>query len=212
MLLIFEELPEIVGEFVIEVCVQCPVQVMTERMLAVYGGADHNNVRGFHLIEERVRLACVKDQKHFLVQMLHIHFMKDLGEVFTMHDLSVLDLEEVLSSMPIHVNEDFGLLVPLQLLRCGEVSFVPTSNQIQDVIVSEIFTLIIDLDVRAIEVAALLQFIVKLPWVWIACIAGVVLWKHKNDAVISHSHGFEVLIDDKGVARVAVVEIELGTT
>lgn len=57
------------------------------------------------MIKERQRLASVEYDQHLLVERLRLHFIEDLGEVFAVDNLSVLDLEKVLPAMAIHVYE-----------------------------------------------------------------------------------------------------------
>ena len=96
---------EVVSEFVVQVGVQERVVLVGERVLPVDWSADHDNVRGCHLIEQTHGLASVQDYQDVLVEVLEVHFIKDLGEVLGMDDLRVLNFKEVLSTMAIHVDK-----------------------------------------------------------------------------------------------------------
>ena len=116
-----------ISELIVQVSVQLGVVLVRQGMLAVDRGAYHYYIWGSHLIEKTHCLTSVQDQKDVLVEVFEVHFIEDLGEVFRMNDLRVLDFKEVLSAMPIHVDKQFSALIPLQPFRLWESRIVPTS-------------------------------------------------------------------------------------
>lgn len=46
--------------------------------------------------------------------MLGVHLVEDFGEILTVDDLCVLNLEEILASVTVHVYEDLQLLIGLE--------------------------------------------------------------------------------------------------
>lgn len=55
-----------------------------------------------------------------------MHLIKNLGEILTVDDLCILDLEEVLSSMTVHVYKH--LRAAAYFFRLWEVSFVAPAD------------------------------------------------------------------------------------
>lgn len=105
VLLSVQVLAEVIGELIVQVGVQERVILVGEGVLTVDRSAYHYNVRGCHLIEQTHGLASVQDYQDVLVEVLEVHFIKDLGEVLGMDDLRVLNFKEVLSTMAIHVDK-----------------------------------------------------------------------------------------------------------
>ena len=79
-----------------------------------------------------------------------MHFIKDLGEVFRMNNLSVLNLKEVLTTMPIHVDEYFSTFITLQSFRLWKARIIPASDQVKNRFIREVIRLIIHLNVFTI--------------------------------------------------------------
>ena len=138
-----------------------------------------------------------------------MHFIKDFGEVLGMNDLCVLDFEKVLPTMTIHIYEEFGAFIPLHSFTLRHPCVIPAPDQVKYGFICEILCLIVNFDILTINVLSIFQFEVYLSREWVSSITSVVLRKHENDAVVWHSHLFQVLVYRECVARVSIVEVEL---
>ena len=119
--------------------------------------------------------------------------------------LRVLDLEKVLASVAIHIDEDFRPLIPLKLPGCRVQPVVPAPHEVEDGLVSQVFCLVVDLDIGAVEVMAVGSLIEESCWEVVAGIACMVIGEHEDYVVVGDAHTLEVVIHDERVASVSVV-------
>ena len=86
-----------------------------------------------------------------------MHLVEDLCEVFAMYDFGVLYFEEILAAMAIHVYKYLCALVSLNSLGLWKFLIVPSSYQVKHCLMSEIFLLVVQFNIFAIEILTIVQ-------------------------------------------------------
>jgi hypothetical protein len=109
-------------------------------------------VWGFDSVVQGHSLARVNKHKYFFVHALKVHLFVNFLKVLRLQNLCVLNFEKVLATMSIEVYEYFRLGVGLQLLGLREIWGVSASKQVQNCFVSKIFSLVVNLNIIAVEV------------------------------------------------------------
>ena len=118
-----------------------------------------------------------------------MHFIQSLCQVFRVNEISVLNLEEVLSSMPIPVHENSRVSVRLQALRLWEVLVVATPHHVQNGIRCQILCFIVDFNIFADPVLIMVSQSIECSGEWISWVACMVSGYHKQDMIVADAFG-----------------------
>ena len=72
---------------------------------------------------------------------------------------------------------------------------VAAPNQVEDRLIGEVFSLVVNFNVFTVQVLLPFQLKVQLARVWVPSVAGMVFGQHEYNAIVSHSHPLQVLIE-----------------
>jgi len=74
--------------------------------LTSFTGAHQEKIWGLNVIEERHGLTRVNKHQNLFVHSFQMHFLVYFGKILRLKDLSILNLEEILTSMAIRIHEN----------------------------------------------------------------------------------------------------------
>ena len=205
---VVQELVEVVGEFVVEACVECPIVFVRIGRLVGSAGAEQYQVGRLHLLIQAHALARINNHEYFFVHFLDIHFVEHLGEVSRLNQFGVLNLKKVLSAVTVEINEYFCLGSRLQLLRLRKILIIPPPHHIQNRLITQILRLVIDLDVLTVQILNVVSFDEEGAGLVVSWITNMTLRQKEQNLIVSDTTLLEVIIKYHDVARVPVVEVE----
>jgi hypothetical protein len=136
------------------------------------------------------------------------HLPKGIGEVEGADLFGILELEELVSAVARHVDEDVTSLVGHQALAPGHVLAHAVCHEADEVLDGDFVASVIDLDVVAIQIERTVGVVVDGAGEGVAGVARHVIGQHEDDLRIRDAEALDGAIEGEDICQVAVVEPE----